>query len=265
MAVDIASVAAAARAAGRITDDDVAAMRRAIWGSQSGVSREAALLLMALNREVRERGQAWPALYNDALMDFFLYDQAEPVIDDRAGELLVKEITADSSVDDATELRLLLSLTARASSCPPPVVALARDSLLASVQASEQPLFSERPRRARAIDEDDLEAIRRLVYGQGGAGGLHVNEGEALWLAALDRATADAANAPGWREIYVKAMAMYLLLGRGTAERLDAGGVAWIRQHLHGGRGLTPNGKALVAYVQREATACDPSLQALAA
>ncbi len=58
---------------------------------------------------------------------------------------------------------------------------------------------------------------------------------------------------------------MYLLLGRGTGERADAGVVGWVREHLDGGRGLTPNGRALVAYLRREAAAADPSLDALAA
>jgi hypothetical protein len=58
---------------------------------------------------------------------------------------------------------------------------------------------------------------------------------------------------------------MYLLLGRGTGERLDLGGVQWIREHLDGGQGLTANGRALVAYLRREARAVDPALTGLTA
>jgi hypothetical protein len=58
---------------------------------------------------------------------------------------------------------------------------------------------------------------------------------------------------------------MYLLLGLGTGEQLDQAGVAWIQQHLDGGKGLTSNGRALLAYLRREAQEVDPALTALAA
>jgi len=104
-----------------------------------------------------------------------------------------------------------------------------------------------------------------LVYAPGGAEGVQVGEGEALWLAELDRATAGADNAPAWRDLFVKATAMYLLLGRGNGEHVDSAAVARIREHLDGGQGLTPNGRALVEYLRREARSADPGLTALAA
>ena len=86
-----------------------------------------------------------------------------------------------------------------------------------------------------------------------------------MWLAEIDRATAAADNVPAWRDLFVKALAMYLLLGRGSGEHVDSATVAWIRDHLGGGQGLTPNGRALVEYLRREARSSDPSLTALAA
>jgi hypothetical protein len=94
---------------------------------------------------------------------------------------------------------------------------------------------------------------------------MQVGEGEALWLTDIDRATATADNAPPWRELYVKALAMYLLLIRGGGEHVDSATVAWMREHLDGGQGLTPNGRVLVAYLRREARSVDPGLAALAA
>jgi hypothetical protein len=202
MSSETASIAAVIRTAGHITDLDVLALRRAIWGSNRPVGRDMAVLFLALDREIKDRAPTWPALYLDALTDFFLDGQAEPAIDGQAGELLIREITADGRAEDATELRLLLTLVARAVRCPAAIVHLARERLLASVQASDAPLFGKGVRRPSAIDEDDIEAIRRLVYGQGGTSGLRVDEAEALWLAALDRATAQAQNAAAWPETF---------------------------------------------------------------
>jgi hypothetical protein len=258
------ALAAAVAARGRITEDDVRALRRALWGTGRGVDRAAAEAVLALHRAAPERASGWADLYREALAEFVLQDE---VLDEAAADFLLRGIAADGAVEDATELRLLLDLVFRARRCPERLVALARASLLASVQTSIAPFYGKGPRRAGAVDADDVEAIRRLVYGAGGAAGMRVGEAEALWLAGLDRATAAAAadNAPAWRDLFVKALAMYLLLGRGTGERADAGVVGWIREHLDGGRGLPPNGRALVAYLRREAASADPSLGALVA
>lgn len=255
-------VAEAIRGRGRITDDDVRALRRAIWGGGQPVDRAAAEVLLALQREVLERSAAWADLYVEALSEFFLDDDT---VHEAGAELLAREVVADGVVEDATELRLLLNLVFRSRRCPPGLVALARAALRASVVASAASLYGKGPRRPGAVDADDVEAIRRLVYAAGGADGIQVGEGEALWLAELDRATAVADNAPAWRELFVKALAMYLLLGRGNGEHVDPATVAWIREHLDGGRGLTPNGRALVEYLRREARSSDPALTALAA
>lgn len=259
------ALAAATGARGRITDDDVRALRRAVWGSGRGVDRATAEALLCLHRAVPDRAESWSSLYLEALTEFFLHDRADETLDEAAADFLLREIAADGMVEDATELRLLLDLVFRARRCPERLVALARDFLLASVRTSTASFYGKGPRRAGAVDADDVEAIRRLVYGAGGADGLRVGEAEALWLAGLDRATAGAENALAWRDLYVKAVAMYLLLGRGAAERVDASAAAWVRESLDGGLGLTPNGRALVAYLRREAASVDPTLDALAA
>jgi hypothetical protein len=256
------AVAEAIRARGRISDEDVRALRRAIWGGGQPVDRPAAETLLALQREVPERTPAWADLYVEALSEFFLDDDT---VSDAGAELLAREVVADGVVEDASELRLLLNLTFRSRRCPPQLVALARDALRASVVASAAAFYGKGPRRPGAVDADDVEAIRRLVYAPGGADGVQVGEGEALWLAELDRATAGADNAPAWRDLFVKALAMYLLLGRGNGEHVDSAAVAWIREHLDGGHGLTPNGRALVEYLRRETRSADPGLTALAA
>src|SRR5919206_226265 len=88
--------------------------------------------------------------------------------------------------EDATGRRFLLNLVFRSRRCPPRLVALARDALRASVVASAASFYGKGPRRPGAVDADDVEAIRRLVYATSGADGMQVGEGEALWLAELD-------------------------------------------------------------------------------
>jgi hypothetical protein len=190
------ALAAAIGARGRISDDDVRTLRRALWGSGRAIDRAAAEAVLALHRTAPERAPGWADLYREALAEFFFHDRPDEIVDEAAADFLLREIAADGVVEDATELRLLLDLVSRARRCPERLVALARAALLASVRGSTTSFYGKGPRRAGAVDADDVEAIRRLVYGTGGTDGMRVGEAEALWLAGLDRATADAENAP---------------------------------------------------------------------
>src|SRR3954468_5742982 len=92
------AVAEAIRARGRISDEDVRALRRAIWGGGQPVDRAAAETLLALQREVPERAPAWADLYVEALSEFFLDD----AVSDAGAELLAREVVADGMVEDAS-------------------------------------------------------------------------------------------------------------------------------------------------------------------
>ena len=189
-------LAAAIRAGGRIAEDDVRALRRAIWGDGQGVGHTWATTLLALHREVPDRAGSWAELYREALIEFFLDGRGDETVDEPAADMLLREIASDGVVADTTELRLLLDLVFRARHCPARLVAFARNSLLASIARGTGPLSGKGGRQPGVIDADEVEAIRHLVYGSGGADGMQVGEAEALWLVDLDRATAAADNVP---------------------------------------------------------------------
>ena len=160
-------------------------------------------------------------LYVEALSEFFL---ADDTVSDAGAELLAREVVADGVVEDASEL--LAAPQPGLPLAPMPAAARGAGQGRAPRQRGRDAaaFYGKGPRRPGVVDADDVEAIRRLVYAPGGADGVQVGEGEALWLAELDRATAGADNAPGRRDLFVKATAMYLLLGRG------GGGHATIRR-----------------------------------
>src|SRR3954454_4452789 len=172
------AVAEAIGTRGRISDEDVRALRRAIWGGGQPVDRAAAETLLALQREVPERAPAWADLYVEALSEFFLDDDS---VSDAGAELLAREVVADGVVEDASELRLLLNLAFRSRRCPPRLVALARDALRASVVASAAAFYGKgaappgcrRRRRRRGDPSLGLRARRgRRRPGRRGRGPL---------------------------------------------------------------------------------------------
>src|SRR5688572_15069013 len=126
-------LAAAIRTRGRIAEDDVRILRRAIWGDGRGMDRTWATTLLSLHREVTDRAPSWAELYREALIEFFLDGRGDERVDEPAADMLLREIASDGVVADTTELWLLLDLVFRARHCPARLVAVARDSLLASI------------------------------------------------------------------------------------------------------------------------------------
>ena len=97
-----------------------------------------------------------------------------------------------------------------------------------SVLHSGQALYGHAARRPGAIDAADVEVVRKLVYGLGGQSGMAIGAAEAEFLFELCHATAGAPNAPGWRDLFVKAITMHLLFGGGSPDRLDEAEARWL-------------------------------------
>ena len=247
---------------GQVTPRDVLSMRRSVYSGGS-IDRIEAETLLTLEHAIKKRHPAWDEFYVEALTDFFMQGNDELTIDDKDAEFLEGGIVANGQIADPTELRLLLNIIFKATACPDKLVAFARDALFNSIITSSSAIFKEGTRRPGAVDQHDVEAIRHLVYGRGS--GMAISKEEADWLIEIDRATATADNHSGWSDLFVKAIAMYILYQGGSPDVVDAKEVAWLNEHLGADEGFTPNGKRLVTYLKQEASQTDPSLDLLAA
>jgi hypothetical protein len=262
----LASIEAKIRQSGRITADHVLALRRAIYQKRA-IDRAGAEFLLHLNRQTRGDDPAWAEFYVEALTDFFYWREgSESALTEDAERLLLDNHgQPDGMVDDPTELRLLLSLIFRTTGSSERFRAFVLAAVERSVLHSDHALFGHAERRPGAIDRADVEVIRRLVYGTGGQRGIAVSRTEAEFLFALNRATAGAANHPSWREVFVKAITMHLLYGGESPDCVDAGEAAWLIGQIGSGAGDHANERALLAYLEQEATSLDPSLAPLQA
>lgn len=262
----------------RIEATDVLACRRAIYAD--GVIREDdAVALLRLHRRVELRDPAWDAFYVEALTDFFFWGRGD---DSHIGEPEAAMLTTwlgkgrpgevrsgkggsgrNKLVTDPTELRLLLKLIYRSHGCPDALFALAMRSVEHSVMHCEQSVFGKGERRAGVVDEDDVEMIRKLVYGMAGGGGLRITADEAEFLFALNNRTRRRDNARSWQPLFVKAITMYLLFGGGSPGRIDAEEARWLIDHLLADPHDCANEQALLVYLRQEADWIDPALNAM--
>jgi hypothetical protein len=248
---------------GRIDAEDVLRLRRAIY--QNGeISRDEALFLFHLNRKAAEKVIAWEEFFVGALGDFFYWrNGSDSTLTPDAEQMLLDAIGMEEPVDDATEQRLLLNLMFRINGASERFRRFVLDAVRRSVLHSEKALFGRARRRPGVIDSADVEVIRRLVYGMGSQNGLAISRIEADFLFELNDATTGRANDPGWRELFVKAVTMYLLFAGDTPDRIDEPEAHWLLTRINGSGRSCDNERELLAYLKQETGGVHPLLRPL--
>jgi hypothetical protein len=259
----LTSLEAEIRQSGRISADHVLKLRRAIYHNGS-IGRDEAELLLRLNRQSRRDDPAWAEFYVEALSDFFYWREGpDSALTEDAERMLFDWVGDQGSVDDPTELRLLLNLIFRSTGSSERFRAFVLAAVERSVLHSNQALYGHQQRRPGAIDRADVEVIRRLVYGSGGPSGLAIRRTEADFLFALNRASAGANNDPAWRDLFVKAITMHLLFGGASPDKVDEEEAGWLVGQIGRAPADDTNEGALLAYLKREAASLHPSLAPL--
>jgi hypothetical protein len=236
---------------GFISADDVLRLRRAIYQG-GGIDRDKATALFRLNRDHRSHDPAWAEFYVEALSDFFYWREgSDSALTGDAERMLMHWIGPADSVD-GTELRLLLNLIFRTNGSSETFHAYVLDAVRHSVLHGREALYGKAPRTPGAIDAADVEVIRKLVYGLGGQKGMAIGAAEAAFLFELNHATAGAPNAPAWRELFVKAITMYVLYAGASPDRIDDEEAHWLIAQIRLDQPNLDNERALLAYLKQE-------------
>lgn len=213
----------------RITDMDVRHFRLEVF-SDGIVSREEAEAIVALNAAVANKCEAWAEYFVEALVDYMVL-QAEPrgSVSVANSEWLISEIFQDDAIASTLELELLVCIIEKASYVPSSLSELAlQQAAKAVLEADGDQIFG------RKLEKDKLglaevELIRRVLYAYGGESGMAISRFEAEVLFNLNDQTIEEENHPAWSDLFVKAIANYLMavsgyqgVSRAEALRRDA-------------------------------------------
>ena len=196
---------------GRIAPDDVLNFRRNVFGDGI-VSRAEAEAVFALNAAISETCDEWTEFFLESLTDHIVH-QVEPrgyVTVDNA-KWLIGQVTHDGHVEAATELELLTRVLSKSRSSPEILVGFVLEEIGRAVLEGEGPLACGRNLTPGVLGEPEIELIRQVLFAFGGEAGLSVSRTEAEFLFLLNESTDAERNHPAWRELYVKAVANYLL------------------------------------------------------
>jgi len=202
---------------GRITAEDVRVLRRSIYNDGAAEAGEIERLFV-MDEATREQDPSWCELFVEAIADH-LVDQVEPegYVSEENADWLIARISRDGTVKTVTELEALVEVLEHAKSSPDRLVAFALDQVKKAVVEGEGPLATGSGIASGRVSRDEAELIRRILYAFGGDASIAVTRAEAEILFDINDTTAAAENDPAWNELFVKAIANFLMAASGYA------------------------------------------------
>ncbi len=189
---------------------------RAICYGDGAISRQAAGWLFALDRVADHGCAEWKAFFLEALTDFIV--RQEPPsghISEVNAQWLIVAISEGGVPTTANALELLVRCLECATAAPPSLSAFALRQVSIAVVEGTGPLARGRSLEAGVITRDDVEILRRVLFAAGNAASIGVSREEADVLFDLNDRTKEANNDPAWSDLFVKAIASFLMAARG--------------------------------------------------
>jgi hypothetical protein len=201
----------------RITAEDVQALRRSLYNDGVAEAGEVERLF-AMDEAAETHDPSWCELFVEAVTDY-LVEQVGPqgYVDEANADWLISRIGRDGAVKTATELELLVKVIEKAKSSPERLSAFALAQVKKAVVDGEGPLARGGKLEAGRVGRDEVELMRRVLYAFGGDGNVAVTRAEAEILFDINDATAGADNDPSWPDLFVKAIANFLMAASGYA------------------------------------------------
>ena len=196
---------------GTISAEDVLSLRREVF--TDGVVCEAeAEMLFGLNEACTAADDAWGEFFTEALTDYLVHQaQPEGYISESNAKWLMQRIAQDGKVDTQTELDLVVRVLDKAQSSPEALVAFVLEEVKRGVLEGEGPVGRGRDLKPGVIGEAEVELLRKILYSFGGDGNIAITKAEAEVLFDLNDATSEADNHPSWSDLFVKAVANFLM------------------------------------------------------
>ncbi|MBZ9858517.1 hypothetical protein [Mesorhizobium sp. CA12] len=199
----------------KITAEDVTMLRREVF-ADGVVSRGEAEALFALDQTARDKCGEWAPFFVEAVTDYIVHqEKPEGYISEQNADWLVRTVSRDGIVDGRTELELLVHVLEEARSSPSELSAYALEQVAHAVIDGKGPLMHGGSLVPGHIAKAEVDLLRRILYAYGGDGNIAISKAEAEVLFRINDRTAAADNDPSWSDLFVKAIANYVMCSTG--------------------------------------------------
>ena len=199
----------------KITSGDVMDLRRSLYND--GVAEAGEVdRLFTMDEAATETDPSWTELFVEAVSDY-LVEQVEPAgyISEENADWLIDRISRDGVVKTASELEILIKVLERAKSSPTRLVSFALGQVKKAVVDGEGPLARSGKLVRGSVGRDEAELVRRILFAFGSDGNIAVTRAEAEILFDINDATAQSENDPAWNDLFVKAVANFMMAASG--------------------------------------------------
>ncbi len=196
---------------GSITAQDVLQFRGEIF-RDGLVSKYEADAIFMINETVDDQCGEWHEFFVEALTDFTVH-QMEPrgYVSVENGEWLMRQTKHGGNIKLANELELLVRTIEKATDCPQFLTNYILEQVASQVITGEGELLNGKKFTKGVIGEAEAEILRRVIYAVSGESSIAVSRQEAEVLFELNDKTLELENHPAWNDLFVKAIASYLM------------------------------------------------------
>ena len=241
-----------------LTEADVLSLRRAFY-NDGVIDADEADALFAINDTCKAQHASWADCFVEMLTDY-LVNQVKPegYVTLENADWLMAKINRNGTIDSKTELELLVNVIDRARWSPQSLVAFALEQVEHAVISGNGPLRAGKSLAAGAINESEVELLKRILYAFGGDANISITRAEAEILFDIDAASWQNTNAESWKDLYVKAIANCVMTASGYAPPSREQALAqegWLKRrgdlslgNMLGGMALSAPSGILAAY-----------------
>ncbi len=210
MTTQFIAVAQAAAADGRITAEELLALRREGWGDGI-ITRAEAEALFAVNTALKDRTPEWCDFFVEAIGEFVL-NGTPPRLQCslEEAEWLIGQIDHDGRVESMVELETMVRIIERAENVPERLKTYVLEQIEREVLTGSGPTRSGGDLSATHISAAECRIIRRVIFASGGHAPAAVSRFEAEMLFRFKDATLSDENAPEWDDLFIDGVANFM-------------------------------------------------------
>ena len=210
MSIQFSDLARQAKADGRVSPEEILALRQLGWGD-GRIYREEADAIFAINHAITDPGPEWTDFFVEALSEFVL-NGTEPrgMCDDEEAAWLMDSIDRDGRVESMAELELIVRVVEKAQNVPFALKQYAVRQIEHAVLRGTGPTRCGGELSPAHVTQAEVALLRRLVFASGGHGPAAVTRFDAEMLFRIKDETGGASNHAAWDDLFVDGVANYL-------------------------------------------------------
>jgi hypothetical protein len=212
MTIPVFDLAARLKSMPSLDAEATLAMRRLVWpdGTIDPAEVDA---IFELNGAVRDASREWVDFFVEA-MTAYVVRQQKPIgyVDDAKAAWLISKVDQDGQIGSLGELELLVTVLETATNVPDRLKSYALRQIEVAVETGTGPTRDGGSLNSSCITDSEVKLLRRMLFAQASDGPAIVSRAEAEMLFRLKDKSLGAANAAGWKTLFVQAVGNHLMV-----------------------------------------------------